>query len=243
MKPVVLIPARLAATRLPDKPLADINGRAMILHCIDRALEADVGPVLVAAGDPEIVEAVTRAGGDAVLTDPSLPSGSDRIWAALNARDPDGEYDAIINVQGDLPTLDPQIIRTCFEHLASGKADIVTPVAEITVEEEKINPNVVKAFAAFEEGNDRARALAFTRATAPWGAGPLYHHIGLYAYRREALARFVSLPQSPLEKREKLEQLRTLENGMRIDVVRVNTVPLGVDTQADLERARTLLKR
>ncbi len=241
MPSLVVIPARLAATRFPGKPLAPINGKPMIVHCLERAQLADCGPVVVAAGDQEIVDAVEAAQGLAVLTDPDHPSGSDRIWEAVKDFDPDGEFDVIVNVQGDLPTLDPAIVRACAEALSDG-ADIATPVAEITRAEERDDPNVVKAFVGFAAGRRQARALAFTRATAPTGDGPLYHHIGLYAYRRNALERFVSLPPGILEKRERLEQLRALEAGMRIDAVLVDTVPLGVDTPEDLARAEAMLR-
>lgn len=241
LRPIVVIPARLAATRLPDKPLADIHGEAMIVHVWRRAVEAAVGPVLVAAGDRPIVDAIERAGGAAVLTDPDLPRGSDRVWAALQRFDPAGRYDAIVNVQGDLPTIDPAIVRLALEPLGDPAVDIATLAAEITREEERTNPNVVKAIAPLSPGRPVARALYFTRATAPSGPGPLYHHIGLYAFRRTALERFVALPQGVLEQRESLEQLRALEAGMRIDVALVDTVPLGVDTPADLERARAML--
>ena len=242
--PIVVIPARLAATRLPNKPMADIHGEPMIVHVWRRAMEAAVGPVLVAAGDAPIVAAIERAGGHAVLTDPDLPRGSDRVWAALEAFDPAGRYDAIVNVQGDLPTIDPALVRRSIEPLADPAVDIATLAVEITREEERTNPNVVKAVTAFGD-NGIGRALYFSRATVPANAdgatGPHYHHIGLYAYRRTALLRFVALKPGALEQREKLEQLRALENGMRIDVARVDTLPLGVDTPADLERARQLL--
>lgn len=241
MPSLVVIPARLAATRFPDKPLAPILGKPMIVHCLERAQQAGVGPVLVAAGDEEIVAAVEEAGGLAVMTDPNHPSGSDRIWEAVRDFDPAAAFDVIVNVQGDLPTLDPAIVAACAEALSEG-ADIATPVAEISRDEERRDPNVVKAFVGFEPGERQARALTFTRATAPHGDGPLYHHIGLYAYRRNALERFVSLPPGVLEKREKLEQLRALEAGMRIDAVLVDTVPLGVDTPADLTRAENILR-
>ena len=239
--PIVVIPARLAATRLPNKPMADIHGEPMIVHVWRRAMEAAVGPVLVAAGDAPIVAAIERAGGHAVLTDPDLPRGSDRVWAALVAFDPAGRYDAIVNVQGDLPTIDPALVRRSIEPLADPAVDIATLAAEIVRPEERTNPNVVKAVAPLSAGRRVAPALYFTRATAPWGDGPLYHHIGLYTFRRAALARFVALPQGVLERRESLEQLRALEAGMRIDVALVDTVPLGVDTPDDLERARAML--
>lgn len=243
MKPIIIVPARLASTRLPGKPLADIHGRTMICHVLDRAREAGLGPVLCAAAEPEIVTAVKTAGFDAVLTDPDHPSGSDRIWEALTKIDPDGDFDVVVNLQGDLPTLDPQLVRAVAQPLGDANVDIATLVAEITDPEERENPNVVKCIAALDAAHERARALYFTRATAPSGDGPLWHHIGIYAYRREALARFVTMPPGLLEQREKLEQLRALEAGMRIDAVRVDTVPLGVDTPADLERARQILAR
>ncbi|MDG3440648.1 3-deoxy-manno-octulosonate cytidylyltransferase [Nitrospirillum amazonense] len=239
--PIVIIPARMASTRLPNKPLADIGGAPMIVQVWRRAAEADIGPVLVAAAEKEIVEAVRDAGGQAVLTDPDHPSGSDRIYEALRLVDPEGRHDAVVNVQGDLPTVEPATVRAAFGPLANGQVDIATLAVEITVEEERHNPNVVKAVIELAPGARVGRALYFTRTTTPWGAGPHYHHIGLYAYRREALARFVALPPAALEQREKLEQLRALANGMRIDVAVVDAVPLGVDTPEDLERARALI--
>jgi len=239
--PIVIIPARLSSTRLPDKPLADIHGVPMIAHVWRRAIEADIGQVVVAAAEREIADAITAAGGRAVLTDPDHPSGSDRIHEALRKCDPDGQHDAIVNVQGDLPTIPGEIIRAVFAPLANEAVDIATLGVEIADAAEKTNPNVVKAVAAIAPHATTGRALYFTRATAPWGDGPLYHHIGLYAYRRDALERFVTLPPGVLEQRERLEQLRALEAGMRIDVALVDTVPLGVDTPADLDRARTVL--
>ncbi|MTI10230.1 3-deoxy-manno-octulosonate cytidylyltransferase [Curvivirga aplysinae] len=241
MNSLIVIPSRLASTRLPNKPLADIAGLPMIVQCLKRAEESKSGPVIVAAGDQEIVEAIEAHGGTAIMTDPDLPSGSDRVWAAVEAYDPDEKYDVIINVQGDLPTLDPHVIAATAEPLKNAAVDISTAVAEITEEDEKTNPNVVKAYLAFKQGSHTARALTFTRATAPFGEGPLYHHIGLYGYRRDALKQFVSMPPGLLEQREKLEQLRALEVGMRIDATLVKTVPLGVDTPEDLEKARQLL--
>ncbi|NIY75802.1 3-deoxy-manno-octulosonate cytidylyltransferase [Thalassospira sp. HF15] len=238
--PVVVIPARMASTRLPNKPLADICGEPMIVQVWRRASEAGIGPVLVACAEQEIADAITAAGGIAVLTDPDLPSGSDRVHQALQTFDPDGKFDAVVNVQGDLPTIDAADIRAVFEPLNDPDVDIATLAAEIKRDEERTNPNVVKAVAAFGAGRV-ARALYFTRATAPYGDGPLYHHIGLYTYRRAALDRFVALPPAELEQREKLEQLRALENGMVIAVALVDGVPLGVDTQEDLERARKVL--
>jgi len=234
--PIVLIPARMQASRLPGKPLADIHGRPMIGHVVARAQAADIGPVAVAAAEPEVAAAAEAAGAHAVLTDPDLPSGSDRIMAALKALDPDGRHDVVINVQGDLPTIAPEAIRAALAPLEDPDVDIATLVAEIQREEERDNPNVVKAVLAAN-----GRALYFTRATAPTGPGPLWHHIGLYAYRRRALERFVALPPSPLERRERLEQLRALEDGMIIAAAVVDDVPLGVDGPEDLERARAIL--
>ena len=238
--PLVLIPARLAATRLPNKPLADIAGEPMIVHVWRRAVEAGIGPVAVATDAPEIAEAVTKAGGQAVMTRVDHASGSDRIFEAVEKLDPEGRHDMVVNVQGDLPTVDPAAIAASIVPLADAAADLTTLVAVIEREEERTNPNVVKMVGS-EVSTGRFRALYFTRATAPYGDGPLYHHIGLYAYRRKALQRFVGLPPSPLEIREKLEQLRALEAGMRIDAVVVNDVPLGVDTPHDLERAREII--
>ncbi len=241
MNPVVLIPSRMASMRLPGKPLAEIQGEPMIIHVVRRALEADLGPVVVACAESEIAHAVEAAGSTAVLTRPDHPSGSDRIFEALETFDPNCKYDTVINVQGDLPTIEPSAVRASLLPLAEGCVDIATLVAEIKRDEERTNPNVVKAAVAFGEGETVGRALYFSRATVPYGDGPLYHHIGLYAYRRAALARFVRLPPGLLEQREKLEQLRALENGMRIDAALVDTVPFGVDTPEDLERATQLL--
>ena len=241
MNPVVIIPARMASTRLPGKPLALIAGEPMIVHVLRRAQEADVGPVVVACGEQEIADAIINAGGSAALTRPDHPSGSDRIWEALHSYDPENRHDVIINVQGDLPTIEASAIKSALAPLSDQDVDISTLVAEITDPAERDNPNVVKAVTAFS-GNARiGRALYFSRATVPTGDGPLYHHIGLYAYRRAALERFVALPPGVLEQRERLEQLRALENGMRIDAALVDTVPFGVDTPADLERAEHLL--
>ncbi|HEX7777286.1 MAG TPA: 3-deoxy-manno-octulosonate cytidylyltransferase, partial [Parvibaculum sp.] len=226
--PIIVIPARMASTRLPGKPPADICGVPMIVQVWRRAVESGVGRVVVAAAEREVADAVAAAGGEAVMTDPDLPSGSDRIWQALEKIDAAARHGVIVNVQGDLPTLDPALIRTACDALTASGADISTLAAEIKVEEERTNPNVVKAVIAFREGGRSGRALYFTRATAPTGEGPHYHHIGLYAYTRAALASFVALPPSPLEKREKLEQLRALEAGMSMEVALVDTVPLGV---------------
>jgi len=242
LKAVIVIPARLASTRLPGKPLADIAGEPMIVRVWRQAMAADLGPVVVACAEAEIADAVTAAGGQAVMTDPDHASGSDRIYEALQAADPDGDYDAVINLQGDLPLIDPAAIRAVLAPLADAAVDIATLAAEITDAEEKTNPNVVKAVVSRVAGAPTGRALYFTRATSPTGEGPLWHHIGIYAYRRAALARFVALPPSPLELQERLEQLRALEAGMRIDVAFVDSVPFGVDTPADLERARRLAR-
>lgn len=238
--PLVLIPARLAATRLPHKPLAEIAGEPMIVHVWRRAVEAGIGPVAVATDARAIAEAVERAGGRAVMTRSDHLSGSDRIHEAVEALDPDGRHDVVVNVQGDLPTIDPRAIAAAILPLADPAVDIATLAAVIVRPEERDEPNVVKVVGS-EIAPGRLRALYFTRATAPYGDGPLHHHIGLYAYRRRALARFVALPPSGLERRERLEQLRALEAGMRIDAVVVDDVPLGVDTPHELERARVVL--
>lgn len=237
---LVLIPARMAATRLPGKPLLDIAGLPMIVHVLRRAESARIGRVIVATDAPEIARAVTDHGGEAVMTRTDHPSGSDRIFEALQALDPSGQIDTVINVQGDLPTIAPGDIRAVLAPLDDASVDIATLAAVIARDEEHTNPNVVKIVGS-QLSATRLRALYFTRATAPYGDGPRYHHIGLYAYRRSALARFVALPPSPLETREKLEQLRALEAGMRIDVTVVDTVPLGVDTPHDLETAQQML--
>jgi 3-deoxy-manno-octulosonate cytidylyltransferase (CMP-KDO synthetase) len=239
---LIVIPARLKATRLPDKPLADIGGAPMIVHVWRRAMEADCGPVLVATDAEPVREAILAAGGEAVMTREDHASGSDRVYEAVSRVDPRGQLEIIVNLQGDLPTLDPSLVRHCLAALREGDADIGTIAAEITREKERTDPNVVKVVGTPLHKHPQLRALYFTRATAPSGAGPLYHHIGIYAYRRAALERFVALPPSPLELRERLEQLRALEAGMRINVGLVDTVPLGVDTPADLERARELLQ-
>ena len=241
LNPIVVIPARMASTRLPGKPLADIHGRPMILHVFDRAREAGLGPVAVACAEPEIAAAVRAAGGIAVLTDPELPSGSDRVHAALAELDPAGSHDVVVNVQGDFPTLPSEQLRTVVALLADPTVDIGTLVTPITSEAEADTPSVVKAACAFAEGRDVAPALYFSRAKIPSGEGPRWHHIGVYAWRRAALARFVALPPSPLERRESLEQLRALEAGMRIACARVAHAAFGVDTSADLERARAAL--
>ncbi|MBX9990951.1 3-deoxy-manno-octulosonate cytidylyltransferase [Phreatobacter oligotrophus] len=239
---LVLIPARMSASRLPGKPLADIAGTPMIVHVLRRAEAANLGPVVVATDSPEIEAAVKAAGGRAVMTRADHPTGSDRIQEAADLVDPGRTYDRIVNVQGDLPTIEPGVVRAAADLLDDPAVDIGTLTAVITRHEEITNPNVVKVVGT-PLSPKRLRALYFTRATAPTGDGPLYHHIGLYAYRRAALERFVRLPPAPLETRERLEQLRALENGMRIDVAVVEAVPLGVDTPADLERARALIAK
>jgi 3-deoxy-manno-octulosonate cytidylyltransferase (CMP-KDO synthetase) len=238
MNPIVVIPSRMAASRLPGKPLADIHGQPMIVHVMRRGQEADIGPVAVACGDAEIATAIRAAGGVAVLTDPSLPRGSDRVHAALAILDPQGRHDVVVNLQGDLPTIPPDYLRTVLSPLSDPAIDIATLVAPIRNAEEAAAPQVVKAACAFEGGRAVSPALYFSRAAIPSGDGPRWHHIGIYAFRRLALARFVALPESPLERRESLEQLRALEAGMRISCARVEHAPFGVDTPADLERAR-----
>lgn len=243
MNPIIIIPARLASTRLPDKPLADIAGKPMIVHVWERAMAAAAGPVVVACAEQAIADAVTAAGGRAILTDPDLPSGSDRAHAALHAADPDGAHDVVVNLQGDLPALDPAVIPAVLRPLSDPDVDIATLATETDDPAERDNPNVVKAVLALHPGNRVGRALYFTRAPAPHGEGPVFHHIGIYAFRRTALDRFVHLPPGVLEQREKLEQLRALECGMRIDAALVDTVPFGVDTAEDLERARAILSK
>jgi len=242
LNPILLIPARMASGRLPGKPLAMIGDKPMIVHVVKRALEADIGPVVVATDDKHILEAVADCDASAVMTQSDHQSGSDRIMEALQKIDGDSRFNVIINVQGDLPTIAPQSIKAALAPLQESQVDIATLCAPITQREEATNPNIVKLVGS-NLSACRLRALYFTRASAPYGDGPLYHHIGLYAYRRAALARFVALPPSPLECREKLEQLRALEAAMRIDAEIIDDVPLGVDTPQDLERARQLLAR
>jgi 3-deoxy-manno-octulosonate cytidylyltransferase (CMP-KDO synthetase) len=237
---LIAIPSRLAATRLPNKPLADILGEPMIVHVWRRAVAAKVGRVIVATDAVEIRDVIARAGGEAVMTRADHTNGSDRIHEAITAIDPKRSYTRIVNLQGDLPTIDPALVQACLAPLETPQVDIATLAAVITRPEERDNPAVVKAIGT-PIGPDRMRALYFTRATAPTGDGPLYHHIGMYAYRRAALERYVTLKPAPLELRERLEQLRALENGMRIDIQVVDTVPLGVDTPEELERARKVL--
>ncbi|AOW46059.1 3-deoxy-manno-octulosonate cytidylyltransferase [Acetobacter ascendens] len=235
---LVVIPARLASTRLPGKPLADIAGRPMVLRVWDAAMAANIGPVMVAAADQEIYDAVTAAGGTAILTDPNLPSGSDRVWQATQVFDPDGKYDVLLNLQGDLPTFDPQALRAVMDVMANPTYDVGTLVAPVTSDAEKNASSVVKVACDFSGDTQTAPALYFSRQPIPWGNGPLWHHIGVYGWRRAALERFVALPPSGLEKRESLEQLRALESGMRIGCTRLASAPFGVDTPEDLERAR-----
>ncbi|MER9211771.1 3-deoxy-manno-octulosonate cytidylyltransferase [Mesorhizobium sp. M0663] len=240
MSTLILIPARMASTRLPGKPLADIAGTPMIVHVARRAAEAGLGRVVVATDTQGVAEAVRAHDFEAVMTRADHETGSDRIFEALAILDPGNSVETIVNVQGDLPTIDPLVIGAALKPFENRAVDIATLCVEIVRDEEKTNPNVVKLVGSPLSAT-RLRALYFTRATAPWGEGPLYHHIGLYAYRRAALERFVALRPSPLERRERLEQLRALEAGMRIDAEIVQSVPLGVDTPDDLERARALL--
>lgn len=246
MKPVLMIPARLNASRLPGKPLADICGKPMIVRVWEKAVEADLGPVVVACDDPSIARVVEDAGGKACKTPSDLPSGSDRAWHALQQIDPEGHHDAVVLVQGDLPLIDPNHIRVSLEPLLTPETHIATLATEIKAPEEKSDPNVVKiALAQNSPGTSHPltrRALYFSRSLIPSGVGPHYHHVGLYAYRRDALKKFVTLPPSSLEQQEKLEQLRALEAGLRIDVRLIEGIPLGVDTEKDLEQARLLIR-
>jgi 3-deoxy-manno-octulosonate cytidylyltransferase (CMP-KDO synthetase) len=239
---LVLIPARMAATRLPGKPLLDIAGLPMIVHVLRRAEAANIGRVAVATDTADIAKAVQSHGGEAVMTSADHPSGSDRVFEALGKLDPGRRIEIVINLQGDFPTIRPDNIRAVLGPLSDPSVDIATLAAQIHTDEESTNPNVVKMIGSPISAR-RLRALYFSRATAPWGDGPRYHHIGLYAYRRKALERFVALPPSPLERQERLEQLRALEAGMRIDVTIVDTVPRGVDTPADLETTRRILAK
>ncbi len=237
MKILIVIPARMASTRLPGKPLADIHGKPMILHVYERAMAADCGPVVVACAETEIAEVITAAGGIAVLTDPDLPSGTDRVQIAADSYDPDKVYDVVVNVQGDMPALDPSIVKDTVAVLKRNPVcDIATAVVHTDNPREINDPNVVKAIIT-----EKQRALYFTRASVPTGEGGIWHHVGLYAYRRAALDRFCAMPPSPLEQRERLEQLRALEDNMHIDVIVLDAAPDGVDTLEDLERARALL--
>ncbi len=238
---LIVVPARMQSTRLPNKPLADIAGQPMIVHVWRRAMAADVGPVVVATDHEGIVAAVQRAGGQAVMTRTDHVSGSDRVFEAVTKVDPKAEAEIVLNLQGDLPAVGAALMHQCIAPLAEGGPDIATIAAVITNEADRTNPNSVKVVGTSTGVPRRLRALYFTRATAPWGEGPLYHHFGMYAYRRAALERFVSLAPSPLERREKLEQLRALEDGMRIDVTLVDTIPVEVNTPEDLDLARRAL--
>ncbi|MFM8745215.1 MAG: 3-deoxy-manno-octulosonate cytidylyltransferase [Aestuariivirga sp.] len=240
---IVVIPARMASTRLPGKPLADINGLPMIVHCWKRAVEAGIGQVLVAAAESEIAAVVRAHGGDAIVTNPALPSGSDRIAEALSLRDPQRRFQFVVNLQGDLPTIDSLAIRRCLAGLVNETADISTIAALIETADDAANPNIVKAIAPLSDQREVAFARDFVRQLEPEHQPPHWHHIGLYAYRRQVLERFVALPVSPREAARKLEQMRAMDNGMRIAVVRVDSVPLGVDTPQDLEAARRLLRK
>lgn len=240
---IVVIPARMASTRLPGKPLADIHGLPMIIHVWKRAVEANVGQVLVAAAEIEIAEAVRAYGGDAIVTDPAHPSGSDRIAEALELRDPEHRFGFVVNLQGDLPTIDPLSVQRCLAGLVNEQADISTIAARIDSQADVDNPNIVKAIAPLSDEREVAFARDFLRRVGPEHPAPHWHHIGVYAYRRPVLERFVTLPVSRRESERKLEQMRALDNGMRIVVVRVDAVPLGVDTPAELETARKLLRK
>jgi 3-deoxy-manno-octulosonate cytidylyltransferase (CMP-KDO synthetase) len=240
---IVVIPARMASTRLPGKPLADIHGLPMIVHCWKRAVEANIGQVLVAAAEVEIADVVRAHGGDAIVTNPALPSGSDRIAEALSLRDPNHRFEHVVNLQGDLPTIDVLSIRRCLAGLVNEVADISTIAALIERQEDVANPNIVKAIAPLSDEREVAFARDFVRRVGPQHQAPFWHHIGVYAYRRPILEKFVQLPVSPAEAERKLEQMRAMENGMRIVVVRVDTVPLGVDTPHELETARRMLRK
>jgi 3-deoxy-manno-octulosonate cytidylyltransferase (CMP-KDO synthetase) len=243
MNAIIVIPARMASTRLPGKPLADIAGQSMIVRVWRKAITAAIGPVIVAAAEQEIADEIRHAGGEALLTDASLPSGSDRVHQAMLRYDAAGRFDAVINLQGDLPALDPQMLSRVLDTLIDSHADIATLAAPISDASDAENPAVVKAIAAWNGAGTRGRALYFTRARAPYGDGPLFHHVGIYAFTRQALDRFIALPVSPLENREKLEQLRALEAGMHIEVGRIDEVPLSVDTPEDLTKARRILSQ
>ncbi len=240
---IVVIPARMSSTRLPGKPLADINGLPMIVHVWKRAVEANVGQVLVAAAEIQIVEIIRNHGGDAIVTDPALPSGSDRISAALKMRDVHEKFEYVVNLQGDLPAIDPLAVRRCLAGLTNEQVDIATIAALIENDEDIKNPNIVKVIASLGKDREVAYARDFVREVGPEHEAPYWHHIGVYAYRRQSLSRFVSLPVSTRETLRKLEQMRALDNDMRIAVVRVDSVPLGVDTSADLEAVRAILRK
>ncbi|VAW03285.1 3-deoxy-manno-octulosonate cytidylyltransferase [hydrothermal vent metagenome] len=238
---IIIVPSRMASARLPGKPLADICGMPMIVQVWHRAKQAKIGKVLVAAAEDEIANTVRLAGGDAILTDANLPSGSDRVAQALAMRDVERRYEYIVNLQGDLPTIDPKAIRACLGAFLTHDADIATLVSQIDNEEDIANLNVVKAVTNFSDGASTGLATDFVRNDGNDMQAPYWHHIGIYAYRRAALEKFVQLPVSQREKDRSLEQMRALDNGMKIAVSRVDTVPFGVDTPADLERARATL--
>ncbi|WP_019222225.1 3-deoxy-manno-octulosonate cytidylyltransferase [Bartonella rattaustraliani] len=240
LKPIICIPARIGSTRLPRKALAEINGKPMIVHVAEQAKKSALGRTIVATDHQDIAKVVTAYGHECIITCRDHQSGSDRIYEALTRIDPKQHYNAVLNVQGDLPTITPDAIISALRPLENSLTDIATLGAQIAEKDEKSDPNIVKIIGTPLSQN-RLRALYFTRATAPYGDGPLYHHIGIYAYRRATLEKFVAFDPSPLEQREKLEQLRALENNMRIDVEIVDTIPLGVDTQRDLEKIRKIL--
>lgn len=242
MKPIIIIPARMASTRLPNKPLADIAGKPMIVQVMNRALEADIAPVYIACDSQEIVDAVKFHGGKAILTDPDLPSGTDRIYQAFNKIENNNEFDIVINVQGDEPTLNPESIKKVLSAFSHDHVDIATLVTKITNDDEIKNPNIVKAVIAWDKIQSHGKALYFSRSNVPYGIGDIYQHIGLYAYRIGALKKFTSLTPSPLELCEKLEQLRALENSIHIEAVAIQDRPLGVDTYEDLIEARRILE-
>ncbi len=239
---IIVIPARMASTRLPGKPMADINGKPMIVHVWQRAVEANLGHVLVAAAEVSVADAVRAAGGDAIVTPANLPSGSDRVAAALALRDSKRQFQYVVNLQGDLPTIDPNAVQRCLAGLTNAQVDISTIAAEIHTEEERQTPHIVKAIAPLGPDREVAFARDFVRVLTSDHVSPFWHHIGIYAYRRATLERFVALPPSRRETERSLEQMRALDNGMKIAVVRVDSVPLGVDTPQDLERARNILK-
>lgn len=243
LNPVIIIPTRLASTRLPSKALANIGGKPMILWVLERALQANIGPVFVACAEQAVADIVKGAGGQAILTDPQHPSGSDRIYEALNLIDPKKSFDVVINLQGDLPTIEPDNFDSVLKPLSNKAVDIATLVAKIESKTDPSNPNIVKAIMGLSEGEKVSRVIYFSRTLAPSGRGPFFHHIGIYAYRRKALSRFVNLPTSVLERRERLEQLRALEDGMRIDATLVDTIPIGVDTLEDLNQAKSILEK
>jgi 3-deoxy-manno-octulosonate cytidylyltransferase (CMP-KDO synthetase) len=240
---IVVIPARMASTRLPGKPMADINGLPMIVHVWRRAMEANIGRVLVAAAESVIVDVIHNAGGDAIMTSPGLPSGSDRIAEALAFRDPQEKLGYVVNLQGDLPTIDPLAVQRCLAGLTNPSVDISTIAAPIIGDADIANSNIVKAIAPLSDDREVAYARDFVRTVGPEHEPPFWHHIGVYAYRRSALKKFVSLPVSTREARRKLEQMRALDNDMKVAVVRVDSVPLGVDTPRELEAARIALRK